>query len=162
MTIALYPGSFDPFTKGHLDIVQRGADLFDEVVVGVLLNTSKQPFFTPEERVQMIEEACKHLPNVRVETFSGLLVTYMDRIGAGVILKGLRAVADYEYELSMAQMNKCLNSRIETLFLMSNSNFSHVSSSMIKEIVRLGGNVRDFVPENVNEVLNKKFSGRIL
>jgi len=144
-----------------MDIVSRGAGIFDEVVVGVLLNTSKQPLFTPDERVGMIQEACKEYPNVRVETFSGLLVTYMEKIGAGIILKGLRAVADYEYELSMAQMNKCLNNNVETMFLMSNSNFSHVSSSMIKEIVKLGGDVRDFVPENIYDALNNKLTGRI-
>lgn len=161
MTIAVYPGSFDPFTKGHMDIVERGAGIFDELVVGVLTNTTKQPVFDPEERVLLIREACKGYKNVRVEAFSGLLVTYMDQIGASIILKGLRAVADYEYELSMAQMNKCLNSKVETMFLMSNSNFSHVSSSMIKEIVKLGGDVSDFVPENINEVLIKKIKGRL-
>lgn len=161
MTIAVYPGSFDPFTKGHMDIVERGAGIFDELVVGVLTNTTKQPVFEPEERVLLIREACRDIKNVRVEAFSGLLVSYMDHIGASIILKGLRAVADYEYELSMAQMNKCLNSKVETMFLMSNSNFSHVSSSMIKEIVRLGGDVSDFVPENINEVLINKIKGRL-
>ena len=161
MTIAVYPGSFDPFTKGHMDIVERGANIFEEVVVGVLTNTSKDPFFGLDERVDLIRIACKRYKNVRVEKFSGLLVNYMDQICASIILKGLRAVADYEYELSMAQMNKCLNSRIETMFLMSNSNFAHVSSSMIKEIVKLGGDVSDFVPENINKELIKRINGGI-
>lgn len=161
MTIAVYPGSFDPFTKGHMDIVERGAGIFDEIVVGVLMNSSKQPFFELDERVSLIQEACKGIKNVRVEKFSGLLVNYMDQIGASIILKGLRAVADYEYELSMAQMNKCLNSKVETMFLMSNSNFSHVSSSMIKDIVSLGGDVSDFLPENINKILINRINGRI-
>ena len=161
MTIAVYPGSFDPFTKGHMDIVERGAGIFDEIVVGVLMNSSKQPFFELDERVTLIQEACKGIKNVRVEKFSGLLVNYMDQIGASIILKGLRAVADYEYELSMAQMNKCLNSKVETMFLMSNSNFSHVSSSMIKDIVRLGGDVSEFLPENINKILINRINGRI-
>ncbi len=161
MSIAIYPGSFDPFTKGHLDIVERGAKLFDQLIIGVLMNTTKDPIFEMDERVELIRAAVVDIPNVRVDTFSGLLVNYMKEINVNIILKGLRAVADYEYELSMAQMNKSLSSDVETIFLMSNSNYSHISSSMIKEIVKLGGDVSEFVPNNIYKILIEKLRGRV-
>jgi len=161
LSIAIYPGSFDPFTKGHLDIVERGAKLFDQLIIGVLMNTTKDPIFEMDERVELIRAAVVDIPNVRVDTFSGLLVNYMKEINVNIILKGLRAVADYEYELSMAQMNKSLSSDVETIFLMSNSNYSHISSSMIKEIVKLGGDVSEFVPNNIYKILIEKLRGRV-
>jgi pantetheine-phosphate adenylyltransferase len=152
---ALCPGTFDPVTNGHLDIVGRAATHFGAVVVGVLENPSKQPLFDVEERVAMLKEACTDLPGVRVGAFSGLLVEFAEREGADVIVKGLRAVSDYESEIQMAQMNLRLG-RIETLFMSTNPRWSFLSSSLVKEVARFGGDVEGLVPEVVRQRLAER------
>jgi pantetheine-phosphate adenylyltransferase len=146
---AVYPGSFDPFTNGHLDVVRRAARLFDRVTVAVLYNPDKLKsfMFSVGERMQIISEAVADLDNVDVDTFDGLLADYLRQKGAGVIVKGLRAVSDYEYELQMAHLNRQLNPEAETLFIMAATRWSFISSSMVKEIARHGGDVSRFVPE---------------
>jgi pantetheine-phosphate adenylyltransferase len=156
--VAIYPGSFDPLTNGHLDLIERGARLFDELIVAVLKNTGKQPLFTVPERVAMVEEACGRLTRVKADAFEGLLVDYAAKKGANVILRGIRAISDYETELQMALLNRRMRSEIETIFLMAREEFSFISSHMIKEIITLGGNVAQFVPACVMEKLQTKFS----
>jgi pantetheine-phosphate adenylyltransferase len=145
---ALCPGTFDPVTYGHLDIIGRTSGTFEQVVVGVLENPSKQPLFGVDERVALLEEACADLPNVRVSSFRGLLVDHAREQGASVIVKGLRAVSDYEYEIQMAQMNLRIG-QIETLLMPTNPKWSFLSSSLVKEVARYGGNVEGLVPEHV-------------
>jgi pantetheine-phosphate adenylyltransferase len=152
-----YPGSFDPFTNGHLDIVGRAAGLYDEVVVAVLVNSTKQGVFTTDERVEMLREATKSYENVRVERFHGLLVDFCSAQRITVVVKGLRAVSDFEYELQMAQMNYRL-AKIETLFMAANPLYSFLSSSLVKEIARHGGNVNGLVPEPVVLRLNTRLA----
>ena len=152
---ALCPGTFDPVTNGHLDIVGRAAAHFGAVVVGVLENPSKQPLFDVEERVAMLKEACGDLAGVRVSAFSGLLVEFAEREGADVIVKGLRAVSDYEFEIQMAQMNLRLG-EVETLFMPTNPRWSFLSSSLVKEVARFGGDVEGLVPEVVRERLTER------
>ncbi len=149
---ALCPGTFDPVTNGHLDIVGRAATLFDAVVVGVLENPSKTPLFTLEERVALLEEAVQGLANVRVGPFGGLLVDHAREQGATAIVKGLRAVSDYEYEIQMAQMNQRIGA-VETLFMSTNPKWSFLSSSLVKEVARLGGDVEGLVPDHVRKAL---------
>jgi pantetheine-phosphate adenylyltransferase len=149
---ALCPGTFDPVTNGHLDIIGRAARCFDAVVVGVLENPSKQPLFRLDERVGMLEEAVSDLGNVRVEAFRGLLVEYAKAQGARAIVKGLRAVSDYEYEIQMAQMNHRLG-EVETLFMPTSPRWSFLSSSLVKEVARFGGNVEGLVPDHVRKAL---------
>ena len=156
-TVAIYPGSFDPMTNGHLDIIQRGAKLFDEVIVAVLVNSEKAPLFTAEERVEMIHRILKeHGLFVRVETFDGLLVTYAQRQKAQVIVRGIRAVSDYEYELQMALMNRRLEPRIETVFMMPSEAYSYLSSRLVREVFKLGGSVEGLVPPLVETMLRSK------
>ncbi len=157
-TTAIYPGSFDPLTNGHLDLITRGARLFDHLIVAVLTNTNKQPLFSSEERRAMIEEATVSLPNVQVDAFGGLLVEYTARRNADAILRGIRAVSDYEAELQMAHLNRRMNPRAETIFLPAAAEYSFLSSRMIKEIITLGGDVSQFVPELVLRSLRAKFS----
>jgi pantetheine-phosphate adenylyltransferase len=152
---ALCPGTFDPVTNGHLDIVGRAATHFGAVVVGVLENPSKQPLFDVEERVAMLKEACADLAGVRVSAFSGLLVEFAEREGADVIVKGLRAISDYEFEIQMAQMNLRLG-EVETLFMPTNPRWSFLSSSLVKEVARFGGDVEGLVPEVVRERLTER------
>jgi pantetheine-phosphate adenylyltransferase len=149
---ALCPGTFDPVTNGHLDIIGRTSATFDTVIVGVLENPSKQPVFTVEERVAMLEEACSVLPNVAVRPFSGLLVAFAAEQGATSIVKGLRAVSDYEYEIQMAQMNLRLG-EVETVLMPTNPKWSFLSSSLVKEIARFGGDVEGLVPDHVRKRL---------
>src|SRR5690606_25801746 len=149
MPIAAYPGSFDPVTNGHLDIIRRSAALFDRVIVAIFKNIEKKPMFTVEERIAMVREATRDLKNVEVTSSSGLLVDFCRMHGVKIVIKGLRAVSDFDYEFQMAQMNKELNEEVETLFMMTRTQHLFLSSSVIKEIARFGGDVRPFVPEGV-------------
>jgi pantetheine-phosphate adenylyltransferase len=156
MTIAIYPGSFDPLTMGHVDIIQRGSRFFDRIVVAVLINVDKSPLFTVHERVDIAREVFQGRPNVEVDTFDGLLVDYARRKNASVIVRGLRAVSDFEYELQMALMNRRLNPDVETIFLMPAEPYTYVSSRLVKEVVALGGSVKGLVPEIVERRLREK------
>jgi pantetheine-phosphate adenylyltransferase len=156
MRRAIYPGSFDPLTNGHIDIIERGRRLFDEVVVAILVNQNKQSLFTVEERLEIIREAVPD-PGVRVDTFDGLLVHYAAAQGATAVLRGIRAVSDYEYELQMALMNRRLEPNVETVFLMSTEAYSFVSSRLVKEVASLGGSIVGLVPALVEERLRARF-----
>jgi pantetheine-phosphate adenylyltransferase len=159
-TIAVYPGSFDPLTNGHVDIITRGARLFDQIIVAVLVNADKTPLFDVAERVEIARMVFKRLTNVEVDTFDGLLVDYVARRQAQVIVRGLRAVSDFEFEFQMALMNQRLNSRIETVFMMPAEQYTYTSSRLIKEVFRLGGQVSGLVPEMVEQRLRRKFTAR--
>ena len=156
-SLAVYPGSFDPITNGHVDIIGRGLSVFDEVTIAILLNPEKQPLFTVEERVEIIREHYEDEPRVKVDTFSGLLVDYAERVGAAVIVRGLRAISDFEYEFQMALMNRRLNPRIETVFMMPAESYSYVSSRLVKEVVQLGARVTGLVPPVVERRLRDKY-----
>ena len=158
--IAIYPGSFDPITMGHVDIIQRGARLFERIVVAVLINADKAPLFTVQERVDVAREVFRDRANVEVETFDGLLVDYARRKQAGVIVKGLRAVSDFEYEMQMALMNRRLNPEVETVFMMPTEPYTYVSSRLVKEVVALGGSVHGLVPDVVEDRLRDKKAAR--
>mgnify|MGYP001555895037 FL=1 len=156
MRIAIYPGSFDPLTNGHLDVVQRAAKLFDRVVVAVAQNDGKHPLFTLAERVALVKAAVAHLPNVEADSFDGLLVDYVASRQAKAIVRGLRAVSDFEFEFQLALMNRKLDENIETIFMMPKDTYTFLSSRIVKEIARLGGDVGQFVPPNVQEALKRK------
>jgi len=162
MRIAICPGSFDPLTNGHLDVIQRATKLFDRVVVAVAHNESKQPFFSLAERIQMTKEAVRHLPAVQVDSFDCLLVEFADRIKAQAFVRGLRAVSDFEFEFQLALMNRNLNERVETIFMMPKDTYTYLSSRMIKEIARLGGDVTPFVPANIKAALEAKLKSPTL
>jgi pantetheine-phosphate adenylyltransferase len=155
-TVAVYPGSFDPLTNGHVDIIARGARLFDRIVVAILINAEKAPLFSMTERVEMTRAVFHGLPNVEVDTFDGLLVDYVERRGAQVIVRGLRAVSDFEFEFQMALMNRRLNDKIETVFMMPAEQYSYISSRLIKEVFSLGGRVHGLVPDMVEQRLRDK------
>ena len=157
--IAIYPGSFDPFTNGHLDLIERCTNLFDKLVVAVLQNEAKQPLFTVEERTEMLRDVLTHHPNVEIDSFKGLLVDYASRRRATVIVRGIRAISDYEYELQMALMNRRLRPEIETVFLMASEAYSFISSRLVKEVAALGGNISGLVPPEVQAKMSKKFRG---
>ncbi|MBC2063721.1 pantetheine-phosphate adenylyltransferase [Listeria welshimeri] len=156
--IAVIPGTFDPITNGHLDIIERAAKIFDVLYVAVLNNSSKKPLFTVEERMEMIKQVTAHLPNVAVESASGLTVDYAAKRGATAIVRGLRAVSDFEYEMQIASMNRTLNAEIETFFVMTNTKYSFLSSSMVKEVAQYQGDISELVPEMVNQAIQVKFN----
>ncbi|MBE7013827.1 MAG: pantetheine-phosphate adenylyltransferase [Ruminococcaceae bacterium] len=160
MNIAIYPGSFDPVTNGHLDIIERTAAIFDKVIVAILINSNKKPTFTIEERMDMLKAATSHIKNVQIEFFDGLLVDFVKAKGARVIVKGLRAISDFEYEFQMAMLNKSVEPEIETLFMMTSNKYSYLSSSIVKELGRLGASLDDLVPEKImDNVINKLRKG---
>jgi pantetheine-phosphate adenylyltransferase len=157
MRTAIYPGSFDPLTNGHLDVLHRATKLFDRVVVAVAKSEAKHPLFSQEERVQMVSRAIKALPTVEVDAFDGLLVQYVERRGAQAVVRGLRAVSDFEFEFQLALMNRKLNERVETIFMMPKDAYVFLSSRIVKEIASLGGDVSAFVPAHVRTALAGKF-----
>ena len=161
MKVGIYPGSFDPVTNGHIDIIKRSAKLVDTLIVAILENASKKALFSVEERIHLLEESCKDIENLKIESFSGLLVDFAKEKEANLIIRGLRALTDFEYELQMAQMNKHLHSEIETIFLVTNVRYSFLSSSAIKEVAQFGGDVSDFVPPIVAQETLRKNKGGI-
>ena len=158
MKAAVYPGSFDPVTFGHLDIIERAAAIFDELTVSVLKNSVKTPLFSVEERVNILKEATKHLPNVKIDSFSGLLIDYARSKDIHVSVRGLRAITDFEYELQIAQANGVQNSEIETVFLTSSLNYSYLSSTIVKEFASYGGDISKFVPEQFIDRIYAKYN----
>ncbi|MDO4803220.1 MAG: pantetheine-phosphate adenylyltransferase [Lachnospiraceae bacterium] len=157
---AVYPGSFDPVTYGHLDIIKRASEQFDEVIVGVLFNSQKTPLFSTEERVNILREVTKDIPNVRIKSFEGLSVNFVRECNAQVIIRGLRAITDFEYELSMAQTNRILAPDIDTMFLITSLEYAYLSSTTVKEVVRYDASIARFVPPIVEDALRKKMECR--
>jgi pantetheine-phosphate adenylyltransferase len=157
MRKVIYPGTFDPLTNGHLDIAERASKIFDQVVVAVAKNEQKKPLFSLEKRRMLVEEATKHLANVKVDTFNGLLIEYVKSISGCAIIRGLRAVSDFEYELQLALMNRRLVDQIETIFMAPKDTYAFLSSRLVKEIAQLGGNIGAFVPEHVKIALQNEF-----
>lgn len=156
MKIAIYPGSFDPFTYGHENIIERSVKVFDQIIVAVAHNTSKKTIFTVEERVEILNEVFRNRDDVKVDYFEGLLVEYIKKMGTNVVLRGMRTVSDFEFEMQMALANKTLSSELETVFMVTDSEFSHISSSVIKEVVSLNGSASHMVPEIVETKLREK------
>lgn len=156
MKIAIYPGSFDPFTYGHENIIERSVKVFDQIIVAVAHNTSKKTIFTVEERVEILNEVFRDRDDVKVDYFEGLLVDYIKKMGTNVVLRGMRTVSDFEFEMQMALANKTLSSELETVFMVTDSEFSHISSSVIKEVVSLNGSASHMVPEIVEKRLREK------
>ncbi len=161
MTVAVYPGSFDPITNGHLDIVTRAARLFEKIIIGIYERPNKHLFFTTEERVDLAKRAVVNIPNVEVEAFSGLVIDFAKQVKAQVMIRGLRMSADFEREFEMAMMNKKLSPELDLLCLMASQEYQFLSSSLLKEVAYLGGNITDFVPEYVAEAIRKKVHGRM-
>ena len=160
MRTVIYPGSFDPFTNGHLDIVQRAAKLFDHVIVAIAKNEAKGPLFTLEERLALVRDSVKEHSNVTADTFEGLLVDYVEQRGGQAVIRGLRAVSDFEFEFQLALMNRKLNERVETIFMMPKDTYTFLSSRIVKEIARLGGDVSSFVPARVVSALREKIASQ--
>jgi pantetheine-phosphate adenylyltransferase len=158
MRTVIYPGSFDPLTNGHLDVVQRATKLFDKVIVAIARNESKKPLFTQQERVKLVSHAVEGLAHVEVDSFGGLLIDYVERQGAQAVIRGLRAVSDFEFEFQLALMNRKLNERIETIFMMPKESYTFLSSRLVKEIASLGGDVSAFVPAHVRTALAEKLA----
>jgi len=159
--IAIYPGSFDPPTNGHLDLIERGSKIFDELIVAVLRNTEKSPLFSLPERLRMLEAMTEDFSNVRVDSFDGLTMDYAVKVNAGAVLRGIRAISDYEYELQMALMNRKLQPAVETVFMMPAEQYSYLSSRLVREIAQLGGSVKGLVPELVEQRLKEKLDPAI-
>jgi pantetheine-phosphate adenylyltransferase len=159
MRIAICPGSFDPLTNGHLDVIQRATKLFDRVIVAVAVNEAKHPLFTIEERMKLASEATRNLPTVEVDSFDCLLMDFVERRGGIAVVRGLRAVSDFEFEFQLALMNRKLNERVETIFMMPKDTYTYLSSRMIKEIARMGGDVSAFIPAHIQAALEAKFNG---
>lgn len=157
MEKAIYPGSFDPVTYGHIDIIERASDIFDELIVAVLNNKAKTPLFSVDERVNILGEVLSGLPNVKILSYEGLLVDFAVSVGAGVIVRGLRAVTDFEYELQLAQTNSVLNGGVDTIFLTTSLKYAYLSSSTVKEVASYGGNISKFVPPYVEKLTYEKF-----
>ena len=158
MPIAMYPGSFDPVTNGHLDIIKRASRMFDKVIVAVLINSAKHPLFTVEERVAMLQECCKNIPNVTVESFDGLTVEFAKKRHASVMVRGLRAVTDFENEIQLAQTNHALMPGIETMFLATSIKWSYLSSTIVKEAAYYGSDISKFVTPNVEKAVSEKYA----
>ena len=158
MRRAIYPGSFDPVTFGHIDMKERSAKVVDELVVAVLINSAKKPLFSVKERVSMLEEIAGHIPNIRITSFHGLLIDYAREVDASIIIRGLRAVTDFEYELQIAQTNRIVNSEIDTLFLTTSLEYAYLSSTIVKEVASYGGDISHFVPEQLIERIYAKYS----
>ena len=158
--IAVYPGTFDPVTNGHLDIINRAALLFDKVIVAVLVNQNKKTIFSVKERLKHLKETTKDIPNVEVDFFDGLLVEYMKKKGSRIAVRGLRAVSDLEYEFQMANTNRVLNKEIDTIFLMPRARYTYLSSSMVREVYSLGGHLKDYVPAIVEKALIKHYKNK--
>jgi pantetheine-phosphate adenylyltransferase len=156
--VAICPGSFDPITFGHLDIIQRAADVFSEVYVVVLVNSAKNALFTVEERMKLIRQATAHLPNVKVDEYHGLTVEYAESVSASAIIRGLRAVSDFEYEMKITSMNRLLDNKVETFFIMTRNQYSFLSSSIVKEVAKYGGDISELVPAVVVKAMREKFS----
>ncbi len=156
--IAIYPGSFDPITNGHMDIIRRGLEIFDRVIIAVARNSEKNSLFSVQERLALINRLIDNNPQLEVDTFDGLLVNYVVSRDASVILRGLRAVSDFEYEFQLAQMNRSISQQVETLFMMTSTQNAYLSSSIVKEVASLGGDIEKFVPSPVAEELRKKFA----
>ncbi len=157
MANAIYPGSFDPVTRGHLDIIKRAAKIFDLLTVSVLNNSGKTPLFSVDERVKMLQDACRDIPNVRIDTFSGLTVDYAREMGVDVIIRGLRAITDFEYELQMAQTNRKMLPTVDTIFLTTSLEYAYLSSSIVREVASYGGDIQEFVTPDVAEKIYKRF-----
>lgn len=157
MNKAIYPGSFDPVTYGHIDIIERASDIFDELIVAVLNNSAKQPLFSIDERVNILKEVLKDIPNIKVLSYEGLLVDFTMECDAKVIVRGLRAVTDFEYELQLAQTNSVLNKGVDTMFLTTSLEYAYLSSSTVKEVASYGGNIDNFVPPLVKKLTYEKF-----
>ena len=160
MRRAVYPGSFDPVTLGHLDIIERSASLVDELIVGVLVNRAKTPLFSAEERVKMLKDVTQNIPNIRIEAFTGLSVDFVKKCNAKFIVRGLRAITDFEYELQMAQTNKIINAEIDTIFLTTSLEYAYLSSTTVKEVAWYGGDISHFLPPHVAEQVREKIRVR--
>ncbi len=158
MRTVIYPGSFDPLTNGHLDLVERAVKLFDHVIVAVAQSDSKHPLFTLGERFELVAQAVKHMPNVSADSFDGLLIDYVEKRGGHAVLRGLRALSDFEFEFQLALMNRKLNERVETIFMMPKEAYTFLSSRIVKEIARLGGDISSFVPPHVKVALEEKLA----
>ncbi len=158
MTTAIYPGSFDPVTLGHLDIIERSSKVVDRLIIGVLNNNSKTPLFSVEERVKMLKDVTSTFPNVEVQAFGGLLVEFAKQCNANVIIRGLRAITDFEYELQLAHSNRMLEPEVDTMFLTTNLKYAYVSSSMVKEVAVFGGDISQFVPWQVKDIILEKYA----
>lgn len=158
MRRAIYPGSFDPVTFGHIDMIERSAKIVDELVVAILNNSAKNPLFSVEERVSMLKEITNHVPNVKIQFFDGLLIDYAKKIEATIIIRGLRAVTDFEYELQIAQTNRIVNSEIDTIFLTTSLEYAYLSSTIVKEVASYGGDISHFVPEQLIPQVYEKYN----